>query len=552
VGGRARESPRPVGLDSPPDNAAPLEIRQRSGIDALLGLARSPSAWTFTDSRPRLSDLRSGRKILGLILAVEAILSLRLIWSTTAFQDEALYIWGGHLELQHLLHGTPVPGFQTYFSGAPVVYPVLAALADNLGGLAAARLLSLALILAATVTCYATARLVYNRWAGLFAAGLFAGTGAAQFLGAFATYDALAIFLLAGATWLGMRSASCGRPARLALLAAAAVALSLADAAKYAAALYDPVVVIVIAAAAWRHGRLRSGLLAGAIVAALTWGVLDAALNLGGYSYWQGLTLTTLSRPVGTTTAMGILYDATGWVGVIMLLGVFGGVVTACFYRDWAMRVLAATLVAAIFLAPAEQARIHVFTSLFKHVGFGAWFGAIVAGYAVASLTRAVPAAKRQRALRLGSAAVGLGAVLGLMLAGTHFAEWPNSAAFVARLRPDVISHPGPDLLENESVPAYYLGAALPWVTLADTSYFTFINPDSGATLSGVPAYASAIQDDYFAVVALAASGPVDRAVAADLRANPHYRLQSVLPFVTSSYRNSYRIWVRTTAGPAT
>src|SRR6185312_6945772 len=120
---------------------------------------------------------------------------------------------GGRLELAHLLHGAPVPGFQTYFSGAPVVYPVLAGLADELGGLATVRLLSLVLMLCATVLCYATGRRLYNRRSGLFAAGLFAGTGAAQFLGAFATYDALAIFLLASATWLGVRSAWCKGPA---------------------------------------------------------------------------------------------------------------------------------------------------------------------------------------------------------------------------------------------------------------------------------------------------------------------------------------------------
>jgi 4-amino-4-deoxy-L-arabinose transferase-like glycosyltransferase len=489
--------------------------------------------------------LRSGRKILLIILAVQAALSLRLVWANTAFQDEALYLWGGHLELAHLLHGAPVPGFQTYFSGAPVFYPVLAALADNVGGLAAARLLSLGLMLAATVLCYATARRIYSRRAALFAAGLFAGTGAAQFLGAFATYDALAIFLLAGATWLGVRSASCALPARAALLTLAAVLLSLADAAKYAAALFDPVVIAVIALTVWQHRRLRSGLLAGAFVTAVTLALLDAVLNLGGYSYWSGITLTTLTRPVGDSTALGILYDSVGWVGVVMLLGIVGALVTAHFYRSWAMRLLGVTLVGAIFLAPAEQARIHVFTSLFKHVGFGAWFGSIVAGYAIASLASAVPAGKAQRAMRSGATAVGLSAVLGVALSGTHFAEWPNSAAFVAKLRPAIAAHPGPDLLENESVPAYYLGAKLPWQTLDDTSFFKFIDPDTGATVTGTAAYASAIKQGYFAVVALAASAPVDQAVTSDLRDNPSYKLQSVLPFATSSYRNSYRIWVR-------
>jgi len=55
------------------------------------------------------------------VLALQTVLSLRLMWSKTAFNDEALYLWAGHLELAHILHGTPVPAFQTYFSGAPAV-----------------------------------------------------------------------------------------------------------------------------------------------------------------------------------------------------------------------------------------------------------------------------------------------------------------------------------------------------------------------------------------------------------------------------------------------
>ncbi len=52
-----------------------------------------------------------------------------------------------------------------------------------------------------------TARL-YGRRAALLATGLFATLAGTQFLGAFATFDAMALFLLALAAWLGVRS--CG------------------------------------------------------------------------------------------------------------------------------------------------------------------------------------------------------------------------------------------------------------------------------------------------------------------------------------------------------
>ena len=69
---------------------------------------------------------------------MQAILSLRLTWSNTAFQDEGLYLRAGHLEWARWLHQAPIPDFPSYFSGAPVIYPPLGAVADSLGGLAAA------------------------------------------------------------------------------------------------------------------------------------------------------------------------------------------------------------------------------------------------------------------------------------------------------------------------------------------------------------------------------------------------------------------------------
>jgi len=64
------------------------------------------------------------------ILTVQAALSVRLFWTNTAFQDEALYLWSGHLEWAHWLHGARLPtSFPTFLSGAPVIYPPLGAIA---------------------------------------------------------------------------------------------------------------------------------------------------------------------------------------------------------------------------------------------------------------------------------------------------------------------------------------------------------------------------------------------------------------------------------------
>ena len=119
----------------------------------LSGRARHGRKGRF--SRPRLA---TGPWPLVGILVIQAGLSLRLVWSNTAYQDEALYLWAGHLEWAHWLHGVAVPDFASYFSGAPVIYPPLGAVASSIGGLATARILSLACMLAATTLLYAVTK----------------------------------------------------------------------------------------------------------------------------------------------------------------------------------------------------------------------------------------------------------------------------------------------------------------------------------------------------------------------------------------------------------
>src|ERR1700684_1408778 len=90
------------------------------------------------------------------VLAVQSALSARMVWDRTAFGDEALYLSAGHLEWSHWLHGTQIPAYQTWFSGAPVIYPPVGALADSLGGLTAARVLSLVFMAGVTSFVWGT------------------------------------------------------------------------------------------------------------------------------------------------------------------------------------------------------------------------------------------------------------------------------------------------------------------------------------------------------------------------------------------------------------
>ena len=213
----------------PPTSAAPPTAQTTAGT---LAAGQPTARLRVPDNWPLL-----------VVLTVQAVLSVRLFGADTAFQDEAVYLWAGHLEWSHWLHGTVMPPFASYFSGAPVIYPPLAALADSVGGLAAARLLSLLFMLGATALLWAVARLLFGRRAAFFAAALFALLGPTLHLGSFATYDAMSLFLVALASWLVVRRRG---PARATgRMVAAGVVLALANATAYSSALFDPVVIVL-------------------------------------------------------------------------------------------------------------------------------------------------------------------------------------------------------------------------------------------------------------------------------------------------------------------
>ena len=130
---------------------------------------------------------------------------------------------------------------RTYFSGAPVIYPPLGALADSVGGLAGARVLSLVFMLGATALLWGTAGRLFGRRAAFFAAALFAVLGPTLHLGAFATYDALSVLLVALAAWCVVRAGDRGEATGW--MVAAGVALALANAAAYSSVLFDLVVL---------------------------------------------------------------------------------------------------------------------------------------------------------------------------------------------------------------------------------------------------------------------------------------------------------------------
>jgi hypothetical protein len=485
------------------------------------------------------------------VLTVQAVLSFRLVRADTAFQDEALYLWAGHLEWARLLHGAPIPQFPSYFSGAPVIYPPLAALVDSVGGLTAARSLSLVFMLGATGALWATARRLFGRQAAFFAAALFAVLGPTLHLGAFATYDAMSLFLVALAAWLVVRAGD--RPDATGWMLAAGATLALANATSYPSVLFDPVVILLalLTALPKPGGRLAAGraLTLLAIVAVL----ITPALLIGGPRYLHGIQITTLARAPGTDSPFTVFAHFWSWTGVIVAAACCGAVIGWVSRPGHAQAWLLTLLAVAALLVPAEQASLYTTASLNKHGAIGAWFAAIAAGYAVDRFVAASPAG-HARAVTCGACVVALSfpVTLGAGQSRMFATDWPSSSAFVAILRPLADGGSGRLLVEDPSLAEYYLPSGSQWERWSSTRNIVL---PSGAPTGGpsekagvvgdgnAGTYAMYIAQGYFSLVALnfTDTTTLDQSIAADLRQNHRYHIVDVVPYGPTS--GTYVIW---------
>jgi hypothetical protein len=490
------------------------------------------------------------------VLAVQAVLSFRLVRADTAFQDEALYLWAGHLEWARLLHGAPIPQFPSYFSGAPVIYPPLGALADSVGGLTAARSLSLVFMLGATAALWATTTRLFGRRAAFFAAALFAVLGPTLHLGSFATYDAMSVFLVALAAWLVVLAGD-RQDATLWMVTAGAV-LALANATAYTSALFDPVVILLALVTAFPKpgGKLAAGraLTLLAIVAVL----LTPALLVGGSRYMHGIDVTTLERAPGTNSPLTVLAHFWSWTGVIVVAAFCGAVIAWVSRPGRAQAWLLTLLAVAVLLVPAEQASLYTTASLNKHGAMGAWFAAIAAGYAIDRLIETSPAGNT-RAVTCGACVVALcfPVTLGASQSQAFATSWPNSSDFIKIFGPLVDNGSGHVLVEDPSLAEYYLPAGNQWERWSSTRNIVL---PSGAPTGGPSARAGVVGDGnagtfamyiaegYFSLIALnfLDTTPLDRSIAADIHRNHHYHPIQVVPYgmeIPPIGQGSYVIW---------
>ena len=572
----SKGSPQPSAVSTPkPAEAAGAERGQAGGTAAaalptfvladavtqILAAVEAPVEADQAAARPRQADYEPvepykptrrrtvvSRTILLGIVCLQAIMSLRL--RNTAFQNEALYLYSGRLELDHVLHGASLYGnFSSYFPVAPVLYPVAAAALNDVGGLAMARALSLVEMLATTAMVYSIARRLFNERAALCAIALFSVTQTVLFLGSFATADATCLFLLAAAAWIMVYTARSRWP----LFFLAVPVAALAVAVEYAAVLWIPTIAILPPLVAWPY-RIRRAWWSPICFLVAVGDLLFAALRLGGQAYVAAVRGTTTNLGKGPIPEATLLTDSFKWGGLLFALAVIGSIayvhrvqtdpdeLVAPAGSRFRRAALGLVLTGTALLAPAYEAYLRPDPSFQEHIGFGLFFAAPMAGLGLARIM-----GDHFRWPHFGVAIWSLALVLGLTQSNSLYHGWPSSGSFVSAfsryLKPNARY-----LVEVPEVPIYYLE------NRSDAQAKQFTATYSVAPLSNPAAFATAVKDKEFQVIAY--NGDVtpanDSALAKALKASHSYHLASRI-YIGYAYGSGtyYYIWVEDAAPKA-
>lgn len=474
---------------------------------------------------------------LAIILAVQALVAT-LALHNTAFLDEALYSDAG-MQIDRSLMGGPPPSenFALYFSGHPYLYPVVAGILSTHGGIELVRLFSTVCMLVVTACVYWIALNCFDRASAVAAAMLFAFQGTTLFLSHFATYDAPCLALLAVATVLAIKVSTASDPA---IAVAIGPILLLAVGVKYVALIFVPAVVALMALrtfkyAGWKRMCLHVALTLGAmaVVAVPLYSVIN-------HDFLSGIFFTTANRSVFIKSDPQDLMRIIVTLGGLLWLMSFLGLVLI----DSRERLFALGLVGVSFLAPAYHVYTGEIVSLQKHVGFGLFFVAPLAGFAISRL------ASRSASVRLDRrwiATVVLSLIVfiaGINQAQWYFNSWPSSSSLINAMRTQVRPATDRYLCEDVEVVRYSLDDITSPYQYSGMGYFEYTN-SRGQDLTGKAAYTAAISEGHFDLIELSFGSYAGLAyeLLPTIQGNQHYHLIAKIPYGDSYGPGYYYIW---------
>jgi 4-amino-4-deoxy-L-arabinose transferase-like glycosyltransferase len=483
------------------------------------------------------------RAPLFLILGLQAIVSLATLHNT-AFQDEALYLYAGRQIIRHWTGGpAPLDHYAFYFSGYPFVYPVIGGFLDRVGGLELARSFSLVCMLGVTTIVYFVTTKIFDRPAAVFASAVYALTGVVLFLGRLATFDALCLFFITLATACAVHCATNRRP--WSALAIGPV-LVLAMLSKYAALLFFPPVIAIlaflgIASLGWRRTVLRVvlALLSLAAASAIAYVIVDHAA-------FHALTHSTTNRAAFLKAPRGALFRHLLEMGnIVLALAVLG--VVAQFVRRTRLRLLALVLLGSACLAPLYHIYMREPISFDKHIAYGLFFAAPLAGAALAWLSgyERAPASSSSRGQWLPAAAtVVVVFTLGLHQSHALYANWANTSALSRALHTQLRDGTGRIMAEDIEVARFDARDVTEEWQWNSFYYPYYILPDH-QQIFGDDALTRGIDDRYYDLVELSFNYFPDKAffLAGHMAETRNYDLIAMLPLVNSYGRGHFYVF---------
>jgi len=416
--------------------------------------------------------------VLLIILAVAWYLRARDLNYSSAFMDESIYVVYGRMFLTARFEA-PLD-HPLYFSFGWYLWPVLAAAADRIGGLAGVRELAAALSVVTVLAVFGLARRLFSPAVGLASGAIFAFLGPAVLASRIATRDAGAIPFFALGLWAYVRA---WQEEENHAWIASALCFFAAFLCKYLVAIYFPFLVLL----ALRKGR----------PAALRFAFPLSLLCAGyGLLHFRDLSaLLSYARAYGSLKAPAAeawkIYFTERldfWILLLLSLAAWKSL------RGASRRTISLLWLGAAIL-PLFQLYSRADYDYWKHVNYAFLFLVPVAMQGLLFVLRKMS--------RRFSPLASYGAVAALALTlGWHGDAWKTDRAmFWPNVEPIVAYFDGrlsPEstVLTDDTVLRYYLHPALRQWKITDPYYFHYQNR------TGEAAYSSAVRDGYFAYIA--------------------------------------------------
>lgn len=441
--------------------------------------------------------------VVCLLLVIFGVRTLQMNYNTL-FIDEALYsVFGAAV-----LHGDFDRQSLTWMSGS-YIYPIFAALVDQISGMHGLRITSAVLSTLTAVLVYLTTRHIFRYQAAVWALLLFGLAGVSIFIGQFAVYEALGAPLLACSVYLITISGRTGRRIGWFTLIGASLCFVLAVLVKYVLVLYLPAQLLILLALALYYSRPFAVRLIAFFVP------LAVSIGIYGLLYYNELRALLVSNAVFQTGEFGTIWGGI-WeeIGLALILAALGGLIGffAVLKRQgqpvaWriAWLVLVPLLGVALLALPLYHLAAGNLRSVGKHAIYSLVLLAPLAGLCCDQIVLALLRYRAGGAVLFQVISAVISICIAVALCNQAFDRvwgwqhsWPNASETISFLRESKLPANAPVLAEGAQIYLYHLGIAPQyqhnWLSTWSFDY---------AGTSGVAAMQAAIQNHYFIAVVL-------------------------------------------------